>query len=114
MQKRYLFPSPLGDSILITGAKTRGKVSVFGVSVPSRGFNSHYQCRNVHLNDTFSVSVPSRGFNSHYPEDGTIYIVSSLFPSPLGDSILITSMSGEHWRGQIPFPSPLGDSILIT
>ena len=37
----------------------------------------------------------------------------NLFPSPLGDSILITSMS-KSTDNFVVFPSPLGDSILIT
>ena len=40
----------------------------------------------------------------------------NLFPSPLGDSILITGLSvaRDYARYYEQFPSPLGDSILIT
>ncbi len=135
----YLFPSPLGDSILITLVRV-GKL-ILKVSVPSRGFNSHYIRRPL---------------KRRRP---------ALFPSPLGDSILITlwrrhcpatrrrsfrplsgiqfslrshkyvmddpvdgggfrPLSGIQFSLQITaarktwdlsqFPSPLGDSILIT
>ena len=41
------------------------------VSVPSRGFNSHYSMRTRSSTGWPTVSVPSRGFNSHYPTRGT-------------------------------------------
>ena len=86
------FPSPLGDSILITGEETRGGQHCrTKVSVPSRGFNSHYAEAESVLDGIFAkVSVPSRGFNSHYSAvAGKVRLLRG-FPSPLGDSILIT------------------------
>ena len=83
------FPSPLGDSILITLA-TNMKSTAFLVSVPSRGFNSHYAIRAaLKAEKDAEVSVPSRGFNSHYTFLDFVSKRKS-FPSPLGDSILIT------------------------
>ena len=135
------FPSPLGDSILITGEETRGGQHCrTKVSVPSRGFNSHYAEAESVLDGIFAkVSVPSRGFNSHYDDDVYAYCTRPVkFPSPLGDSILITrrihrlklrakALSvpsrgfNSHYltlfcsiRRRVLFPSPLGDSILIT
>ena len=43
----YVFPSPLGESILITITKWRGSGMSQKVSVPSRGFNSHYDRREA-------------------------------------------------------------------
>ena len=37
-----------------------------------------------------------------------------MFPSPLGDSILITLDKLDDMSAESGFPSPLGDSILIT
>ena len=41
-----LFPSPLGDSILITHSRFPRPYTLLLVSVPSRGFNSHYACQS--------------------------------------------------------------------
>ena len=183
------FPSPLGDSILITNRMKADGRRVTTVSVPSRGFNSHYWYGRDAKSPSIWVSVPSRGFNSHYkcpiiiggdslsfrplsgiqfslpqsvitlwdmrtigfrPLSGIQFslphypntiraIIGTEFPSPLGDSILITAgrraaqyavdrvsvpsrgFNSHYWRmegvmtkTENLFPSPLGDSILIT
>lgn len=60
------FPSPIGESILITITKWRGSGMSQKVSVPYRGFNSHYHSFRTPQTTPEFVSVPSRGFNSHY------------------------------------------------
>ena len=154
-----MFPSPLGDSILITvwelsflfpfplvSVPSRGFNSHYDelaliddahrVSVPSRGFNSHYMW-NLSDCEEFLVSVPSRGFNSHYrlakmtassyttrfrPLSGIQFSLQEFLLNFTGKRTVSVPSRGfnSHYRGSgydtfpSTFPSPLGDSILIT
>ena len=84
------------------------------VSVPSRGFNSHYTVQTI-LSEMRRRFRPLSGIQFSLQAGRIPDRVSfSEFPSPLGDSILITVGRLILKAGRIPFPSPLGDSILIT
>ena len=132
------FPSPLGDSILITLA-TNMKSTAFLVSVPSRGFNSHYEVRllmALHVKTfpsplgdsiliTFAgsarpeqggmeVSVPSRGFNSHYAQGRSESCPFQCRFRPLSGIQFSLREYRPLLHNKAAFPSPLGDSILIT
>ena len=161
------FPSPLGDSILITQNKLLSKTTV-GIRLFPSPLGDSILITHSRFPRPYTlllVSVPSRGFNSHYIRRPLKRRRPALFPSPLGDSILITlwrrhcpatrrrsfrplsgiqfslrshkyvmddpvdgggfrPLSGIQFSLQITaarktwdlsqFPSPLGDSILIT
>ena len=89
MKLNFAFPSPLGDSILITLSENPDTAKYPGFR-PLSGIQ---------------FSLPS--FESAGKSD------SVKFPSPLGDSILITKLTS-LCKAEAAFPSPLGDSILIT
>ena len=84
-----------------------------GVSVPSRGFNSHYKTELDVI--TFVLCFrPLSGIQFSLPVAESDKVRAALFPSPLGDSILITRKTWSLADCETLFPSPLGDSILIT
>ena len=134
------FPSPLGDSILITGRRDRNRcprasfrplsgiqfslpdtISLsmrfqIVVSVPSRGIHSHYMQYTVHHTCGHEESCrPLSGNQFSLPSTSSGVVKTwRRFPSPLGESILITRNEVSYEAAVALFPSPLGDSILIT
>ena len=84
------FPSPLGDSILITGRRDRNRC-------PRASFR------------------PLSGIQFSLPSTSSGVVKTwRRFPSPLGESILITRNEVSYEAAVALFPSPLGESILIT
>ena len=67
------------------------------VSVPSRGFNSHY---SITAEDTTGILCfrPLSGIQFSLLPSGVTFSELAEFPSPLGDSILITIFSPLHTR----------------
>ena len=137
------FPSPLGDSILITRTprnyyltsqrfrplsgiqfslpwSSTKSTSPPRVSVPSRGFNSHYPGQVIDQIVKRQVSVPSRGFNSHYQRmaeglcpDCYVSVPSRGFnshyrsPGPLSGSGRVVSVPSRGFNSHYPVAAHL-------
>ena len=86
------------------------------VSVPSRGIHSHYMQYTVHHTCGHEESCrPLSGNQFSLPSTSSGVVKTwRRFPSPLGESILITRNEVSYEAAVALFPSPLGDSILIT
>ncbi len=106
-----MFPSPLGGSILITIMKTCLK-SLLRVSVPSRGINSHYK-------EGKDYEGQNHSFRPLSGNQFSLLLCRSLckdregFRPLSGIQFSLRRINHDGENGN-EFPSPLGDSILIT